>query len=102
MPISAAWVRALIVSLPALPSAMTFAPEFCAASRYSRKLLAFRGCRERPSTRPPALSIATLAMTFIDGFYWDADDQTRTWSKQFFDKRLHHRRLCVTNPSSVS
>jgi len=26
-------------------------------------------------------------MTFIDGFYWDADDQTRTWSKQFFDKR---------------
>jgi branched-chain amino acid transport system substrate-binding protein len=26
-------------------------------------------------------------MTFIDGFYWDADDQTRTWSKQFFDGR---------------
>ena len=26
-------------------------------------------------------------MTFIDGFYWDADDQTRTWSKQFFDRR---------------
>jgi branched-chain amino acid transport system substrate-binding protein len=26
-------------------------------------------------------------MTFIDGFYWDADDRTRTWSKQFFDQR---------------
>jgi branched-chain amino acid transport system substrate-binding protein len=26
-------------------------------------------------------------MTFIDGFYWDADDQTRAWSKQFFDRR---------------
>jgi branched-chain amino acid transport system substrate-binding protein len=26
-------------------------------------------------------------MTFIDGFYWDADDQARTWSKQFFDRR---------------
>ena len=26
-------------------------------------------------------------MTFIDGFYWDADDRTRAWSKQFFDRR---------------
>jgi branched-chain amino acid transport system substrate-binding protein len=26
-------------------------------------------------------------MTFIDGFYWDADDQNRAWSKQFFDQR---------------
>jgi branched-chain amino acid transport system substrate-binding protein len=26
-------------------------------------------------------------MTFIDGFYWDADDQTRAWSKRFFDRR---------------
>ena len=26
-------------------------------------------------------------MTFIDGFYWDADDQKRAWSKQFFDRR---------------
>jgi branched-chain amino acid transport system substrate-binding protein len=26
-------------------------------------------------------------MTFIDGFYWDADNQTRAWSKQFFDRR---------------
>ncbi len=26
-------------------------------------------------------------MTFIDGFYWDADDQTRKWSKQFFERR---------------
>jgi branched-chain amino acid transport system substrate-binding protein len=26
-------------------------------------------------------------MTFIDGFYWDADDQTRAWSKQFFERR---------------
>ena len=26
-------------------------------------------------------------MTFIDGFYWDADDRTRAWSKQFFDQR---------------
>jgi len=26
-------------------------------------------------------------MTFIDGFYWDADDQTRAWSKQFFNRR---------------
>ena len=26
-------------------------------------------------------------MTFIDGFYWDADDQTRNWSKHFFERR---------------
>jgi branched-chain amino acid transport system substrate-binding protein len=26
------------------------------------------------------------SMTFIDGFYWDADNQTRAWSKQFFDR----------------
>jgi branched-chain amino acid transport system substrate-binding protein len=26
-------------------------------------------------------------MTFIDGFYWDANDDTRTWSKQFFERR---------------
>ena len=26
-------------------------------------------------------------MTFIDGFYWDADDQTRAWSKHFFERR---------------
>jgi branched-chain amino acid transport system substrate-binding protein len=23
-------------------------------------------------------------MTFIDGFYWDLNDQTRAWSKRFF------------------
>jgi branched-chain amino acid transport system substrate-binding protein len=26
-------------------------------------------------------------MTFIDGFYWDADDRSRVWSKQFFERR---------------
>jgi branched-chain amino acid transport system substrate-binding protein len=26
-------------------------------------------------------------MTFIDGFYWDLNDQTRAWSRQFFDRR---------------
>jgi branched-chain amino acid transport system substrate-binding protein len=26
-------------------------------------------------------------MTFIDGFYWDQDDETRRWSKRFFDRR---------------
>ena len=26
-------------------------------------------------------------MTFIDGFYWNLDDQTRAWSKRFFDRR---------------
>jgi branched-chain amino acid transport system substrate-binding protein len=26
-------------------------------------------------------------MTFIDGFYWDRDDETRQWSKRFFDRR---------------
>jgi branched-chain amino acid transport system substrate-binding protein len=26
-------------------------------------------------------------MTFIDGFYWDADDQTRAWSERYFDRR---------------
>jgi branched-chain amino acid transport system substrate-binding protein len=25
-------------------------------------------------------------MTFIDGFYWNADDQSRAWSKRFFDR----------------
>jgi branched-chain amino acid transport system substrate-binding protein len=26
-------------------------------------------------------------MTFIDGLYWDANDNTRTWSKDFFERR---------------
>ena len=26
-------------------------------------------------------------MTFITGFYWDTDKQTREWSKRFFDRR---------------
>jgi branched-chain amino acid transport system substrate-binding protein len=26
-------------------------------------------------------------MTFIDSFYWDKDDETRRWSKRFFDHR---------------
>jgi branched-chain amino acid transport system substrate-binding protein len=26
-------------------------------------------------------------MAFIAGFYWDANDQTRAWSKRFFDRR---------------
>jgi branched-chain amino acid transport system substrate-binding protein len=26
-------------------------------------------------------------MTFIDGFYWDADNQTREWSKRFYARR---------------
>ncbi len=26
-------------------------------------------------------------LTFVDGFYWDLDDQTRAWSKRFFARR---------------
>jgi branched-chain amino acid transport system substrate-binding protein len=26
-------------------------------------------------------------MTFVDGFYWDADNQTREWSKRFYAQR---------------
>ena len=26
-------------------------------------------------------------MTFVDGFYWDTDDQTREWSKRFYARR---------------
>jgi branched-chain amino acid transport system substrate-binding protein len=26
-------------------------------------------------------------MTFVDGFYWDADSQTREWSKRFYARR---------------
>jgi branched-chain amino acid transport system substrate-binding protein len=26
-------------------------------------------------------------MVFVDGFYWDRDDETRRWSKRFFDRR---------------
>jgi branched-chain amino acid transport system substrate-binding protein len=26
-------------------------------------------------------------LTFVEGFYWDFDDQTRAWSKRFFDRR---------------
>ena len=26
-------------------------------------------------------------MTFVDGFYWDLDDQTRAWAKRFHDRR---------------
>jgi branched-chain amino acid transport system substrate-binding protein len=26
-------------------------------------------------------------MTFIDGFYWDADPETRAWSKRFYARR---------------
>ena len=29
----------------------------------------------------------TKGMAFIDGFYWDNDDETRRWSKRFFDRR---------------
>jgi branched-chain amino acid transport system substrate-binding protein len=35
-----------------------------------------------------ALGLDTAkGMTFIDGFYWDKDDETRRWSKRFFDRR---------------
>ncbi|MBV9065614.1 MAG: ABC transporter substrate-binding protein [Methylobacteriaceae bacterium] len=26
-------------------------------------------------------------LTFVEGFYWDLDEQTRAWSKRFFDRR---------------
>jgi branched-chain amino acid transport system substrate-binding protein len=26
-------------------------------------------------------------LTFVEGFYWDLDDETRAWSKRFFDRR---------------
>jgi branched-chain amino acid transport system substrate-binding protein len=26
-------------------------------------------------------------LTFVEGFYWDFDDQTRAWSKRFFDRQ---------------
>ena len=29
-------------------------------------------------------------MTFVDGFYWDADNQTREWSKRFYARRRAH------------
>ena len=39
-------------------------------------------------TEVHALGLDTAkGMTFIDGFYWDKDDQTRRWSKRFFDRR---------------
>jgi branched-chain amino acid transport system substrate-binding protein len=35
-----------------------------------------------------ALGLDTAkGMTFIDGFYWDKDEETRRWSKRFFDRR---------------
>jgi branched-chain amino acid transport system substrate-binding protein len=35
-----------------------------------------------------ALGLDTAkGMTFIDGFYWDKDHETRRWSKRFFDRR---------------
>jgi branched-chain amino acid transport system substrate-binding protein len=34
-----------------------------------------------------ALGLDTAkGITFIDGFYWDKDDETRRWSKRFFDR----------------
>jgi len=30
---------------------------------------------------------ATQGLTFVTGFYWDRDDETRAWSKRFFDKQ---------------
>jgi branched-chain amino acid transport system substrate-binding protein len=35
-----------------------------------------------------ALGLDTAkGMVFIDNFYWDKDDETRRWSKRFFDRR---------------
>ena len=35
-----------------------------------------------------ALGLDTAkGMVFIDSFYWDRDDETRRWSKRFFDRR---------------
>jgi len=35
-----------------------------------------------------ALGLDTAkGMVFIDGFYWDRNDETRRWSKRFFDRR---------------
>jgi branched-chain amino acid transport system substrate-binding protein len=35
-----------------------------------------------------ALGLDTAkGMTFLDGFYWDRDEETRRWSKRFFDRR---------------
>lgn len=30
---------------------------------------------------------ASQGLTFVEGFYWDLDDATRTWSKRFFERR---------------
>lgn len=30
---------------------------------------------------------ASQGLTFVEGFYWDRDDATRTWSKRFFERR---------------
>ncbi len=29
---------------------------------------------------------ATQGLTFVTGFYWDRDEQTRSWSKRFFER----------------
>ncbi|TAK66203.1 MAG: ABC transporter substrate-binding protein [Betaproteobacteria bacterium] len=33
---------------------------------------------------------ATQGMVFVDGFYWDLNDETRAWSKRFFER---HKRM---------
>jgi branched-chain amino acid transport system substrate-binding protein len=41
---------------------------------------------------------AAQGLRFITGFYWDRDNDTRAWSKRFFD---HHGRMPTSAQASV-
>src|ERR1700722_11534788 len=41
---------------------------------------------------------AAQGLRFVTGFYWDRDDETRAWSKRFFDR---HRRMPTAAQAAV-
>jgi branched-chain amino acid transport system substrate-binding protein len=41
---------------------------------------------------------AAQRLRFVTGFYWDRDDETRAWSKRFFDR---HRRMPTAAQAAV-
>ena len=42
--------------------------------------------------------VAAQGLRFVTGFYWDRDDETRAWSKRFFDR---HQRMPAAGQAAV-
>ena len=44
---------------------------------------------------------AAQGLTFVTAFYWDRDDESRAWSKRFFEFHKRKRQFTVDVPESV-